>query len=127
MPSLNRITLIGRLGGNPDLRNTPSGRQVATFRMATNESYTDSATREKKSLVEWHDVECWGALAKTVADYLAKGRLVYVEGSLRTDRWEKDGQKHSRTKVVASRVQFLDRAGQSDAADGETIREAQPA
>jgi single-strand DNA-binding protein len=127
MPSLNRITLIGNLGGNPELRNTSGGRQVATFRMATNETYTDSATREKKSLVEWHDVECWGALAKTVADHLAKGRLVYVEGSLRTDHWEKDGQKHSHTKVVASRVQFLDRPEQSDAAADETVGEAQPA
>lgn len=110
MPSLNRATLIGNLGTAPELKATPTGKQVATFRLATNESWTDAASKERKTAVEWHDVECWGSLAKTVADFLGTGRLVYVEGSLKTDRWERDGQKHSRTKVVASRVQFLDRA-----------------
>ena len=113
MPSLNRVTLIGNLGTDPEVRSTPAGKPVATFRMATNETFTDSATQQKKTAVEWHDVECWGTLAKNVGEYLSKGRLAYVEGQLRTDRWEKDGQKHSRTKIVAARVQFLARGAET--------------
>ncbi len=111
MASLNRVTLIGNLGQNPVLRTTHGGHEVAKLRMATNEIYLDDS-KQKQTVIEWHDVECWGKLAKNAAEYLTKGRLVYVEGALRTDRWEKDGQKHLRTKIVASRVTFLDRPDQ---------------
>ena len=124
--SLNRVTLIGNLGQDPVFRTTPGGHEVAKLRMATNEIYVD-ASKLKQTLVEWHDVECWGMLAKNAAEYLTKGRLVYVEGALRTDRWEKDGRKHSRTKVVASCVKFLDRPDQPETVGEEPGSEAHPA
>jgi single-strand DNA-binding protein len=106
--SHNRVTLVGNLGRDPEVKNLQSGRTVATFSIATNETWTD-AEKKKQSRTDWHLIEVWGPAAKNVGQYLAKGRLVLVEGSLRTDKFEKDGQTHWRTKVVARNVQFLDR------------------
>jgi single-strand DNA-binding protein len=106
MASLNSVQLVGRLGKTPELKNTPNAGTLTTFTVATNERWRSN--EETKVHTEWHNIEVWGPQAKACAQYLDKGRLVMVIGALRTDRWEKDGQPHSRTKVLAQRVLFLD-------------------
>ena len=106
--SLNRVMLIGRLGQDPKLTYTPSGSPVANFTMATDESFTDKSG-QKQERTEWHRVVVWSRQAEMVANYLSKGRMVFVEGKLQTREWEdQNGQKRYTTEVVASRVQFLD-------------------
>ncbi|WP_461209896.1 single-stranded DNA-binding protein [Desulfocurvus sp. DL9XJH121] len=108
MASLNRVMLIGRLGVDPELRYTQSGQPVANFRMATDESYRgqDGNMVER---TEWHRIVVWGRQAEPVANYLHKGSMVYVEGSLQTQKWQaKDGSDRYTTEIKAMRVQFLD-------------------
>jgi single-strand DNA-binding protein len=107
MASLNKVTLIGNLGADPDLKYTPSGKPVCNLSVATNETWKDKAG-EKQSKVEWHKVQAWGDLAENCAKYLAKGRSVYVEGKLQTRKWQdKDGKDRYTTEIVASQVLFL--------------------
>ena len=106
MASLNEVRLIGNLGSDPEVKDLAGGKTVATFRLATNDTWKD-AKGAKQERTEWHNVEVWGGQAKTVGQFLTKGRQILVLGALRTGNWEKDGQKHSKTKIVASRVVFL--------------------
>jgi single-strand DNA-binding protein len=109
MASLNKVMLIGNLGSEPEMRFTPSGNPVTSFRVATNRVY-NSPEGERKEETEWFTVITWGKLAEQCNQFLGKGRLVYAEGRLRTRNWEgQDGQKHYRTEVIANRVTFLDR------------------
>ena len=109
MASLNKVMIIGNLGSDPEMRFTPNGNPVTSFSIATNRIYT-TAEGERKQETEWFTVVAWNKLAETCNQFLTKGRLVYVEGRLRTRNWEsQDGQKHYRTEVIASRVTFLDR------------------
>jgi single-strand DNA-binding protein len=111
MASLNKVLLIGNVGSDPEMRFTPNGSPVTTFRIATSRNFT-TAEGERKQETEWFSVVSWNKLAETCNQFLTKGKRVYVEGSLRTRTWEgQDGQKRSRVEVVASRVIFLDRAG----------------
>jgi len=105
----NKIMLIGRLGRDPEARVTPAGT-VANFSLATDEMWLDSQG-QKQTRTEWHRVVVWGKQAELCAKYLAKGRLVFVEGSLQTRKYQDDkGQERSVTEVKAQRVLFLDRA-----------------
>lgn len=106
MASLNRVLLIGNLTRDPELRYTPGGAAVCEFAIAINRSYT-SKTGEKKDEVAYIDIVAWARQAEICAEYLKKGRSVFVEGRLTQDRWEQDGQKRSRVRVTADRVQFL--------------------
>jgi single-strand DNA-binding protein len=109
MASLNKVMIIGNLGSEPEMRFTPNGNPVTSFRVATNRVYT-TPTGERKEETEWFTVVAWGKLAEQCNQFLTKGRLVYAEGRLRTRTWEsQDGQKHSRPEVIANRVVFLDR------------------
>ncbi|MFH1381277.1 MAG: single-stranded DNA-binding protein [Chloroflexota bacterium] len=109
MVSVNRMIIIGNLGGEPEMRFTPNGRPVTSFNVATNRRYTTSEG-ERREETEWFTVVTWGRLAEQCNQFLNKGRLVYVEGRLRTHSWEgQDGQRRSRNEVVADRVSFLDR------------------
>jgi single-strand DNA-binding protein len=109
MVSVNRIIIIGNLGGEPEMRFTPNGKPVTSFSVATNRKYTTS-DGERKEETEWFTVVTWSKLAEQCNQYLSKGKLVYVEGRLRTHSWEgQDGQKRSRNEIVADRVSFLDR------------------
>jgi single-strand DNA-binding protein len=109
MVSVNRIIIIGNLGSEPEMRFTPNGRPVTSFSVATNRRYTTS-DGERREETEWFTVVTWGRLAEQCNQYLTKGRLVYVEGRLRTHTWEgQDGQRRSRNEIVADRVSFLDR------------------
>lgn len=108
MASLNKVMLIGRLGMDPEIRYTESGRAVVKLRLATDESYTDKQG-QKVEQTEWHTVVVWGRQAEPCANYLRKGSLAYVEGSLQTRKWQaQDGSDRYTTEIKASRVQFLE-------------------
>lgn len=105
--SINKVILIGRLGQDPEIRYTPKGTAVCTFSIATNYSWTDPTSKEKKSGVDWHRIVAWNKLAEICGEYLNKGRQIYVEGKLKTRSWEKDGHKNWTTEVVATDIRFL--------------------
>ena len=106
MPALNRVQLIGRLGKDPESKFTPTGRRVSDFPIAISNRWKSQAGETKES-TEWVNVEAWERLAETCTEYLKKGSLVYVEGRLKTDRYEEKGETRYFTKVVAQTVQFL--------------------
>jgi single-strand DNA-binding protein len=108
MPALNKVMLIGRLGKEPETRLTPNGKKICSFSMAVDHRWkADSG--EVKSSTNWFNIEVWGRLGEICQQYLHKGRLVYIEGRLQTDRYEVKGETHYFTKVVASRMQMLER------------------
>jgi single-strand DNA-binding protein len=107
--SLNKIMIIGNLGSDPEMRFTPSGNPVTTFRVATNRVY-NTPDGERREETEWFSVVAWNRLAENCNQYLTKGQRVYAEGRLHTRTWDgQDGQKHSRTEIIASNVIFLDK------------------
>jgi single-strand DNA-binding protein len=108
MPSLNRVQLIGRLGRDPETRFTPKGSKVCSFSVAVDHKWR-GAEGESRESTDWFNIEAWGRLGEICQEYLHKGRLVFVEGRLRTDQYEKDGEKRYITKVVAYSMQMLDR------------------
>lgn len=109
MVSLNRVMLIGNVGTDPEMRFTPSGNPVTSFRVATSRVYTTSEG-ERRQETEWFTVVAWKKQAESCNQFLTKGQRVYVEGSLRTRSWEgRDGQKRVTVEVIANRVLFLDR------------------
>ena len=117
--SVNKVILVGRLGRDPEIRSTPSGTTVAKFSIATDERYTDKSG-EKQERTEWHNIVAWSKLAEICGQYLKKGKLVYIEGSLRTDSWDdkETGQKKYRTEIVANTMQMLDRRGDDEGGGG---------
>jgi single-strand DNA-binding protein len=109
---VNKVILIGRLGADPEIRYTPSGAEVANFRMATSESWTNK-NGEKEERTEWHRIVAWRGLAKICGEYLSKGKLVYIEGRLRTRSWEdRDGNKRSTTEIEATEMKMLGGIGE---------------
>ncbi len=111
MPSLNKVIIVGNIGGEPEMRFTPNGKPVTSFRVATNWVST-TPDGERRQETEWFNVVTWNKLAEQCNQFLAKGRLVYAEGRLHTRSWEgQDGQQHSRAEVIANKVIFLDRRG----------------
>ncbi|MDH4468182.1 MAG: single-stranded DNA-binding protein [Bacteriovoracaceae bacterium] len=105
--SVNKVILVGRLGQDPELKNTPGGAAVCQFSLATSENWMDKQG-QKQEKTEWHRIVVWGKLAETCNQYLAKGRQAYVEGKLQTRSWDdKEGQKKYTTEIVANTVQFL--------------------
>jgi len=123
MVSVNKMMIIGNLGSEPEMRYTPGGRPVTSFRVATNWRYT-TAEGERREETEWFSVVSWGKLAEQCNQYLTKGRLVFVEGRLRLRTWEgQDGQKRSQNEIVAERVKFLDRQPVAPAPEGEAKKE----
>ena len=109
MASLNKVMLIGNVGTDPEMRFTPGGSPVTSFRIATNRVYTTS-DGERKQETEWFTVVAWKKQAESCNQFLTKGQRVYVEGSLRTRNWEgRDGQKRTAVEVIANRVLFLDK------------------
>lgn len=121
MASLNRVFLIGNLTRDPELKAVGNS-QVCNFGLAVNRKYNDKQTGEKKEEVSFFDIECWARTAEVAAQYLKKGRPVYVEGRLKQDRWEaEDGRKMSRIRVQAENIQFL---GSKDDGQGEPAAQA---
>jgi len=115
---LNKVMLIGNLGNDPETRYTQGGAAVTSIGIATSETWKDKQTGEKQERTEWHNVTFFGRLAEVAGEYLRKGSKVYVEGRLRTNSWEKDGQKHYKTEIIASEMQMLDSKGQGGGAPG---------
>lgn len=111
--SLNKATLIGFLGKDPEMRQNNQGETIATFSLATSQSWTDKTTGEVKNSVEWHNVVVFNRLADLVGSYLSKGKKVYIEGQLKTRKWtDKNGQDRHTTEIVinnfAGKIIFLD-------------------
>ncbi len=105
---LNKVMLIGRLGRDPEMRYTPTGKPVTSFSVATNRTWV-TADGERREATEWFNVVAWRELAEICHQYLSKGSRVYIEGRLQTRSWETpDGQRHFRTEVVADEMIILD-------------------
>ena len=111
---LNKVMIIGNLGADPEMRYTANGNAVTTFNVATSRRFTDSSG-ERREETEWFRIVTWSRLAETCAQYLTKGRQVYVEGRMQTRSWETpEGEKRYRTELIANEVKFLD-SGRSEA------------
>jgi single-strand DNA-binding protein len=107
MASINKAQILGRVGGDPEIKSTPSGLKVATFSMATSEKYTDNSG-EKVEKTEWHNIVAWKGLADIVERYIKKGSLLFIEGKLTTRSWEDaDGKKIYKVEIVAKDIQML--------------------
>ena len=113
MPALNRIQLIGRLGRDPEGKFTPTGKRVAHFSLAVTNRWK-TRDGETKEYTEWINIEAWGRLGEVCQEYLKKGSLVYLDGRLKTDRYEDQGENKYYTKVVALQMQMLDRKPTED-------------
>jgi single-strand DNA-binding protein len=121
MPSLNRVQLIGRLGKDPESRTIPTGKKVTHFSLAVSQHWK-SAEGENKESTEWVNVESWGRLGEICQQYLHKGSLIFLEGRLKTDKFEEKGETKYFTKVVALSMQMLDRKPEDEPL--ETVDEA---
>jgi single-strand DNA-binding protein len=103
--NVNIALIVGRLTKDPELKATPSGQSVATFGVATSQTYLDKAG-QKKEQTQFHNIVVWGKPAENCKQYLVKGQIVSITGRIQTREWEKDGQKHRITEVIAQQVQF---------------------
>ena len=113
---INKVILIGNLGKDPEMRYMPDGSAIASFSIATSESWKDKQTGENKERVEWHNITCFKRLAEIVGEYLKKGSQVYIEGRLQTEKWQdKNGQDRYTTKIIANDMQMLGGRGQNSA------------
>jgi single-strand DNA-binding protein len=114
MASVNKVILVGNLGADPEVRYLPSGDAVANIRLATTDRYKDKASGEMKEATEWHRVSFFGRLAEIVSEYLKKGSSVYLEGRIRTRKWQaQDGTDRYSTEIVAEQMQMLGGRGGS--------------
>ena len=114
---INKVILIGNLGADPETRYMPNGGAVANVNLATTQSLRDRESGEQNERTEWHKIVFFRRLAEIAGEYLRKGSKVYIEGSLRTRQWEKDGQKHYTTEIVADEMQMLDGRGTGTGSD----------
>ncbi|TGP40227.1 single-stranded DNA-binding protein [bacterium M00.F.Ca.ET.228.01.1.1] len=119
MASVNKVILVGNLGADPEVRYLPSGDAVANIRLATTDRYKDKASGEMKEATEWHRVSFFGRLAEIVSEYLKKGSSVYIEGRIRTRKWQaQDGTDRYSTEIVAEQMQMLGGRRSEDDSDG---------
>lgn len=126
MASVNKAIIVGHLGRDPETRYLPSGEAVTNVSIATSESWKDKATGEKQERTEWHRVGFFGRLAEVAGEYLKKGSLVYVEGSIQTRKWtDKEGVERFTTEIRADRLQML--GGKTERQDGGEQPAAMPA
>ena len=116
---INKVILVGNLGADPETRAMPSGTTVANIRIATSESWKDKTSGEQQERTEWHRVALFGRLGEIAAEYLRKGSQVYIEGSLRTRKWQdKEGKERFSTEIVANEMQMLGGRGGSGGEGG---------
>ena len=116
---VNKVIIVGNLGQDPETRYMPSGSAVTNFTVATNESWKDKQTGEQKERTEWHRVSMFNRLAEVAAEYLRKGSQVYIEGKLRTRKWQgKDGSDRYTTEIIADEMQMLGGRGGGDFGGG---------
>jgi single-strand DNA-binding protein len=107
MVGLNRIQLIGRLGRDPELKNTPNGKKVCSFSMAVNRRWKDREGTTQE-VTDWFNIEAWERLAEICGEFLKKGSLIFLEGRLQTDSYEENGSTRYFTKVITSQMQMLE-------------------
>jgi len=120
MASVNKVILVGNLGADPEVRYLPSGDAVANIRLATTDRYKDKASGEMKEATEWHRVAFFGRLAEIVSEYLKKGSSVYLEGRIRTRKWQaQDGTDRYSTEIVAEQMQMLGGRGGASMGGGD--------
>lgn len=128
MKGVNKAIIVGNLGADPDVRYSAGGNAITKIRVATTESWKDKSSGERQEKTEWHRITFFGRLAEVAGEYLRKGASVYVEGRLQTSTYEKEGQTHYSTDIIASELQMLggraqsgqDRAQGGNANDGQT-------
>ena len=119
MVGLNKMLVIGNLGTDPEMRYSPNGNPVTSFRIATTRTYT-TQDGDRRQETEWFTVVAWNQLAEQCNQYLSKGRRAYVEGRLQSHQWQgNDGQNRFRNEIIAERVMFLDRAGDQRSSEPE--------
>jgi single-strand DNA-binding protein len=118
MANLNKVLLIGRLTRDPESRSLKSGTAVVSFGLAVNRTYTRQDSGEKVEETCFLDVEAWGRTGETIVRYMKKGRQIFIEGRLKLDTWEKDGQKRSKLSVVVENFQFIDGQGGGEGGEG---------
>ena len=124
--SVNKVTLIGTLGRDPEVRYLPNGNAVANLSLATDESYNDKSTGQKVEQTEWHRITVYGRLAEIVQQYLKKGSRAYFEGKLRTREWEKDGVKRYTTEIICNDMMMLDSRSEGGMGSGAPMGGQQP-
>jgi single-strand DNA-binding protein len=129
MASVNKVILVGNLGADPETRYMPNGDAVVNIRMATTESWKDKASGEKREMTEWHRVVFYRKLAEIAGQYLKKGSQVYIEGRLRTRKWQgQDGQDRYTTEIEANEMQMLGRReGMGDSGPRDSYGGGRPA
>lgn len=131
MASLNKATLIGKLGRDPEFRTTQNGSKVCSMSVATSESWKDKATGEKREKTDWHRVTIWNTHLITLAEHLTKGATVYIEGQIETREYEKDGSKRYVTEIVLpmyrGEIKILSTPAQADAPDSPPAQRSHPA
>ena len=116
--NFNKVFILGNLTRDPELRNTPTGQSVASFGVATNRVWFDK-NRQKQTEAEFHNVVAWGKLAEIASRYLSKGKLVFIEGRLKTRTWEdQSGQKKYKTEIIAEKMQMGPRGGAAGPVEG---------
>ena len=124
--SVNRVILVGRLGKDPELKYTPTGAPVAKFSLATDESFKDK-TGEKQNRTEWHNIVAWNKLAEICGEYLTKGKLVYIEGSIRSRQWQdQSGNKRTAYDIIANNMQMLGSKAESERMAAPSMERAAP-
>ena len=117
---INKVILVGNLGRDPETRYLPSGGAVTNVSLATSRSWKDRDSGEQREKTEWHRIVFFNRLGEIAGEYLKRGSKVYVEGELRTREWEKEGQKHFTTEIVANEMQMLDSKGGNTDYDANT-------
>lgn len=116
MRGVNKAIIIGSVGQDPEIRYSAAGKAICNISVATNEEWKDKATGQKQSKTEWHRIVAFDRLAEIMGEYLRQGSSVYIEGKLQTRKWEKDGQTHYSTEIVAEQLQMLGGKPQEGAA-----------
>lgn len=118
---VNKVILVGNLGADPEVRHTSSGGVITTLRVATSETWKDKQTGQQQERTEWHRVKLFGRLAEIAGDYLRKGRQVYIEGSLRTEKYtDSAGIERYATDVIAAELQMIGNAGGTRRGDSQS-------
>ncbi|MBT3463105.1 MAG: single-stranded DNA-binding protein [Gammaproteobacteria bacterium] len=116
---INKVIIVGNLGRDPETRYLPSGGAVTNVSVATSKAWRDRDSGEQKERTEWHRVVFFNRLAEIASEYLKRGSKIYLEGELRTREWERDGQKHYTTEIVADEMQMLDGRGSMDGGNSQ--------
>ncbi len=125
---INKAIVVGRLGGDPEVRYTQGGTAVANFTVATTEKWKDKSSGEMQEQTEWHRIVAWQRLGEICGEYLSKGSQVYIEGKLQTRSWEKDGVKRYTTEIIAKEMKMLGAKGDAKPRmDGPPAQAEQPA